>query len=125
MKLAVILLMLLQSYAFAGPVCGNHATTAESMACCEKGHNDDPGPTIGDSHSGKCCASCDMGKGSAIKRQENYSAKISVAHLAYEGPLPQIENVELRYISPAFADSKHEYPPGSSEIFLLDRSLLI
>lgn len=70
MKTTLIVLLILQSFAYAGPVCGNHGTTAESMACCEKGHNDGSEDSIADSHSSSCCATCDMGKATAIKKQD-------------------------------------------------------
>ena len=122
MRIAVILLLLFQSFAFSGPVCGNHATTAESMDCCVKGHNDGDGPAFRDPHSGTCCASCDMGKASAIKRQDNGSRHILAAQVLSILSIPEMQNAAMPV---AFFDAKHEYPPGSRQIFLIDRPLRI
>jgi len=122
MRVVVVFMLLLQSFAFSGPVCGNHATTAESMDCCVKGHNDSRAPAFRDPHSGKCCASCDMGKASAIKRQDNDPTQISVARALSILSIPVMHNLAMPV---AFLDAKHEYPPGPPEISLIDRPLRI
>jgi len=122
MRIAVILMLLLQSFAFSGPVCGNHATTAESMDCCVKGHNAGGDTAFRDPHSRTCCASCDMGKASAIKRQDNGPTHILPAQVLSILSIPVMLNAAMPLAS---FDSKHEYPPGPPDIFLIDRPLRI
>lgn len=123
MKATLIVLLLLQSFAYAGPVCGDHATTAESMACCEKGHNDDSEDSIGDSHSSSCCATCDMGKATAIKKQDHQvlsPAWLLTAILPYEQDLlTAVEIVETSWKNQKFTF----YSPP--ELFVLNATFLI
>ena len=124
-RLAIVILLILQSYVYAGPVCGNHATTVESMACCENGHPTDTAPAMGDSHSESCCATCDMGKGSAIPRRQKDSFSPAMDPHAVLPPV-------LAHIVPELSLSfdfvwKQEkfgsYTPP--ELFLLNQSFLI
>jgi hypothetical protein len=119
MKILMVVTLLLQSLAFSGVVCGNHVTTAESMACCEKGHNDGASG-IHDPHSATCCASCDMGKTSAIKRQDHVFIEVTQTISSTIIPL-MLDTKETQF---SF-ELKHEYPPGGSEILLLKQTLRI
>ena len=118
MKTALILLLVLQFVVLAGPVCGNHMTTAESMDCCEKGHQSE-GKGIGDAHASDCCATCDIGKSQGTMRQD------------HNQPVPQL--VVLHFVAanvatlPQMAVYGFDCPasPSPPDIFLLDRSLRI
>lgn len=69
-KLAIFVLLALQSFAYAGTVCGAHLTAAESMACCIKAHVNANTPAMSDSDADSCCSSCGTSKTQAIKRQD-------------------------------------------------------
>ena len=126
-KPAIVILLILQSYVYAGPVCGHHSTMAESMDCCENGHNlvATDNPDLNNAHSESCCASCDMGKGLAIHQRQRISLS---AHLDAQAVLP----VESTIVAPPFLSvsglvwrqQKFGFysPP---EIFLLNQSFLI
>ncbi|MCI0415027.1 hypothetical protein L0222_19825 [bacterium] len=116
MKTALILLLLLQAFALAGPVCGNHLTTAESMDCCEKGHSHD---TAGmrDDHATACCSSCNTGKTQILKQQGPVHPVIV--------PATEIVSVEISNDLPWWIDSFDPSISPSPPIFLLDRSLRI
>ena len=120
MKLLLVIALLAQLFAFAGPVCGNHVSTKDSMACCEKGHNDRK-DGIHDPHSAACCNSCDMGKTAGIKKQEVVSVQLAEKASALEVPAVHTMGVWSIF----FRDAKHEYPPGRSDIPLLKQPLRI
>jgi hypothetical protein len=119
MKVLVIVALLLQIFIFSGSLCGNHVTTSESMACCEKGHNDGAAG-IHDPHSATCCASCDMGKTSAIKPQDHVYIEVTQAISSTIIPF-MLDTEESKFPY----DLKHQYPPGGSETLLLKQTLRI
>src|SRR5262245_42497560 len=85
LKVLLVLLLAMQSFAYAGPVCGNHTTTMEAMDCCKKGHVEKTS-TAGDTHAEECCGTCDMGKASGLKAQKQDTVLINslVSILSFE-----------------------------------------
>src|SRR5262245_49487217 len=67
-----IFVVVMHAAIFTGPVCGGHLNTMESIACCEKGH--DQTSNHGDMHATNCCSNCDMGKGSSATNTHNDSS---------------------------------------------------
>ena len=122
-KLAIFFLLVLQAFAYAGPVCGDHLTAAESMACCKKAHPDTSGLSISDSDANACCGSCDMGKTQAIKRQDHLSLQ-NIAFLA-----PAVFATASSIIVPELAISEWSQQKFTShdppEILLLTQSFRI
>ena len=118
MKTVLIVLLILQAVAMAGPVCGNHLTTTESMDCCEKGHNHD-GSGMRDDHATACCSTCDTGKTQILKKQDPIQ--------------PVVHALTFEVISAEVSDSlpteiigvRHSISPSPPDIFLLDRSFRI
>jgi len=117
-RLFLVLLLALQSVAYAGPVCGNHITTKESMDCCEKGHDQTEGAAAADSHSEECCSTCDLGKTNGIKLQKAdpmiTSAISSDFPLLIAAPISHPDWDPQRF---------HSYSPP--ELFLLNESFRI
>lgn len=117
MKSVLIFLLILQAVALAGPVCGTHLTVAESMDCCEKGHNRD-GDGMRDDHATTCCSTCDIGKVQILKQQ-----------IAFQAVLVSTEEfIPVQTLDPvAFQiESFHQFiSPSPPDIFLADRSFRI
>lgn len=124
-RITIILILVMQSFLYAGPVCGNHITTAESMACCEKGHGDSgDGPFIVDDHANSCCATCDMGKAQAIDRQKGKQLLLNSqdALPAFSSSIPITgisESLETDWSYQKFSSF------SSPELFLLKQSFRI
>jgi hypothetical protein len=117
MKIALVVLLILQAVALAGPVCGNHLTPAESMDCCEKGH-DQNGGGMRDDHATNCCSTCDTGKTQILKRQDPIQ--------------PIVQSVAIEIIPVAGTEIltdvvtfQQPVTPSPPDIFLLDRSIRI
>ena len=123
MRIVVLLLVLvLQSFAYAGPICGNHLTAAESMACCESGHQKTAHHGITDSGSATCCGNCDLGTAQVIKRQEQNHSSVQSAVMHVQIPAIAELDSERAYENP------HRKKPASTnrpEAFLLNQSFLI
>ena len=124
MKTGILLiLVLLQPFVYAGPVCGNHLTAAESMACCESGHSNAAKTGITDNSSNSCCGSCDFSKAQLLKRHE---LNLAALHLAT--PLPSIPIVESERLADlAFYDFHRQkaYLSDPPEAFLLNETFRI
>jgi hypothetical protein len=118
MRIALVFALILQAIALAGPVCGNHLTTAESMDCCEKGHNHD-GSGMRDDHSTSCCSSCETGKTQILKRQEPIQPVVQAS--IFEIPSVEVPDD----LSDQTVLLQHSVSPSPPDIFLLDRSLRI
>jgi hypothetical protein len=86
-KVLLIILLLMQGFVYAGPVCGNHLTAMESMDCCKKGHVDLSAKGISDSAATSCCGTCGVGKAQLLKGQElNLSTFHTIASVDFEPP---------------------------------------
>ena len=122
LKVLLILLLAMQSFAYAGPVCGNHVSTMESMDCCKKGHDRmGPSPAAGDSHAEDCCSTCDMGKASSVKaqKQEPLVTDATVSVVSFDVPVLALNVRQLECEHQQF----HSYSPP--EIFLLNETFRI
>jgi hypothetical protein len=117
MKIALIVLLVLQAIALAGPVCGTHLTTAESMDCCQKGHNHDSAG-MRDDHATACCSTCGTGKVQLLKQQESIQPALdaTVELVSVEILVHPADKVEF---------SEGSVSPSPPDIFLFDRSLRI
>lgn len=117
MKIVLIFFLVLQAVALAGPVCGTHLTTAESMDCCQKGHNHESAG-MRDDHATACCSTCGTGKVQILKQQESIHTPLdaTVELVSVEILVHPSERVEF------FECSVSPSPP---DIFLFDRSLRI
>ena len=120
----LVILLFLQSFAYAGSVCGEHLTAAESADCCQKGHISPSGKTtLTDSTATSCCGSCDSSKSQLLKRQD---LQISAVHIVTN--ISDDVVVMPKVVSPfVFADfhrrrASHSDPP---KLFLLKESFLI
>lgn len=122
MQTTFVYLILVNFLLVTGPVCGNHQTTVEAMACCEKGHNDVTRPGLSDAHSSSCCADCDMGKFQGIKKQDQTRLFISFEPVAFLSNANPDLTLPLSMEALAFEPIGFSSPP---EVFLLDRSLRI
>jgi hypothetical protein len=120
-KFLLILLLALQSFAYGGPVCGNHSSTMESMDCCKKGHDQMGTAAAGDSHAEDCCSTCDMGKASSVKAQKQQplvvDALVSVISFDVPATASNVRQLECEH------QQFHSYSPP--EIFLLNESFRI
>ena len=120
-KVLLILVLALQSFAYAGPVCGNHVSTMESMDCCKKGHDRMETASAGDSHAEDCCSTCDMGKASSVKaqKQEQLLVEVAVSTISFDVPMVST-NVRQQNWEPR---QFHSYSPP--EIFVLNETFRI
>jgi hypothetical protein len=120
-KVLLIVLLALQSFAYAGPVCGNHVSTMESMDCCKTGHDQMGTAAAGDSHAEDCCSTCDMGKASSVKaqKQEPAVANTLVSLISFDIPASESDLRQQDWEHQQF----HSYSPP--EIFLLNDTFRI
>ena len=116
MKKIIVFLLVLQAVALAGPVCGNHLTVAESMDCCEKGHNE-AGSGMRDDHATACCSTCDTGKTQILKKQEPVQP--------IPGPTVELFTVQTLAHLSHVVGFQQSVSPSPPDIFLFDRSLRI
>ena len=113
----LIFLLVLQAVALAGPVCGNHLTVAESMDCCEKGHNEDSSG-MRDDHATACCSTCDTGKTQIVKKQEPVQP--------IPAPISELFTLQtLAHLPFEFETFQQSVSPSPPDIFLFDRSFRI
>ena len=124
-KLAIILFVLLQSYVYAGPVCGTHATTAESMACCIDGHQSADVAGLKNADAASCCGSCDTTKGSIVRQRQDTNVVPVLAADAFLQSTLDGAATELP-VSFDFVSNHQRFrsvsPPS---LFILNQSLLI
>src|SRR5262245_8784795 len=123
MRVAILLFVLvLQLFAYVGPICGDHLTAAESMDCCKKGHIDAT-TAVTENSAASCCGSCDFSKAQVIRRQElNLSALHFVAPVSFDPVITTEPTSDFTFFNFHKRKDSLSDPP---EVFLLVESFRI
>jgi len=119
-----VVLLILQSFAYAGSVCGEHLTAAESADCCQRGHLSPSGKTtLTDSTATSCCGSCDSSKTQFLKAQDlQMSAVYFVTNISDDlVVMPEIVSSFI-FVNFHRRRTSHSDPP---KLFLLKESFRI